>query len=134
MKRNRLSKEKRAEVYAKYNGRCAYCGKEIELKDMQVDHVTAYGQSVYGNDLDHINEMINDGSIDNIENLMPSCRACNYYKNINGIEGFRERILNQLSHTCIDTFQARLAMQYGIIEYKPWDGKFYFEKINDDTL
>lgn len=134
MKRNRLSKEKRAEVYAKYNGRCAYCGKEIELKDMQVDHVTAYGQSVYGNDLDHINEMINDGSIDNIENLMPSCRACNYYKNINGIEGFRERILNQLSHTCIGTFQARLAMQYGIIEYKPWDGKFYFEKINDDTL
>ena len=78
MKRNKLSKETRAKVYAKYNGHCAYCGKEIEMKDMQVDHVTAYGQSVYGNDLDRVNEMINDGSIDNIENLMPSCRACNY--------------------------------------------------------
>lgn len=136
MKRNRLSKEKRAEVYAKYNGRCAYCGKEIELKDMQVDHVTAYAQSIYGTETENekVSEMIGNGSIDDIPNLLPSCRACNYYKNINGIEGFRERILNQLSHTCIGTFQARLAMQYGIIEYKPWDGKFYFEKINDDTL
>lgn len=99
---------------------------------MQVDHVTAYGQSVYGKDIERVNEMIGDWTIDSVDNLMPSCRACNYYKNINGIEGFRERILNQLSHTCIDTFQARLAMQYGIIEHKPWDGKFYFEKFDDN--
>ena len=134
MKRNRLSKEKRAEVYAKYNGHCAYCGKEIELKDMQVDHVTAYARAVYGpkEERDMAGQMISDGSIDNIDNLMPSCRACNFYKGIEDIEGLRDRILTQLSRTCQSSFQTRLAMQYGIIEYKPWDGKFYFEKINDN--
>ena len=33
-----ISKETRHKVYAKYNGRCAYCGRWIEYKDMQVDH------------------------------------------------------------------------------------------------
>ena len=28
----------RKEVLEKYNGHCAYCGKEITLKEMQVDH------------------------------------------------------------------------------------------------
>ena len=26
-------------VYAKYNGHCAYCGCEIDYKDMQIDHI-----------------------------------------------------------------------------------------------
>lgn len=29
----------RKAVYAKYNGHCAYCGRKIEYKDMQVDHL-----------------------------------------------------------------------------------------------
>ena len=33
-----ISKSKREEVYQKYNGHCAYCGREIAYKDMQVDH------------------------------------------------------------------------------------------------
>jgi hypothetical protein len=60
--------------------------------------------------------MIEDGSINNIENLMPACRTCNYYKGVGDIEQFRNRIVNQLDHTCIGTFQARLAIQFGIIE------------------
>lgn len=34
MNRKRL----RELVYQKFDGHCAYCGKKIELKDMQVDH------------------------------------------------------------------------------------------------
>ena len=26
-------------VYAKYKGHCAYCGCELEMKDMQIDHI-----------------------------------------------------------------------------------------------
>ena len=33
-----ISKSKREAVYRKYNGHCAYCGREIAYKDMQVDH------------------------------------------------------------------------------------------------
>lgn len=28
----------RQAVYAKFGGKCAYCGREIAYKDMQVDH------------------------------------------------------------------------------------------------
>lgn len=33
-----ISKSKREAVYRKYDGHCAYCGRKIAHKDMQVDH------------------------------------------------------------------------------------------------
>ena len=128
--RKRIPKEVRQQVYDKYNGHCAYCGKEIEYKDMQVDHIVPYMWSVYGTkeQREPIENMIKVGSMDGIDNLMPSCRACNFYKGMNNIEGFRNRIKEQLQETCKSTFQTRLAMQYGIMTFNEWDGKFYFEK------
>lgn len=34
-----IPKKIRQQVYDKCGGHCAYCGKEIAYKDMQVDHV-----------------------------------------------------------------------------------------------
>lgn len=131
MKRKPLSKDTRLKVYNKFGGHCAYCGKELKLKEMQVDHAVAFAQSWYGTYEERLaaEKMVTDGSIDNLSNLMPSCRACNFYKGGSGIESLRRKILSELEHTCRDSFQTRLAMQYGMIQYKPWDGKFYFEKI-----
>lgn len=130
--RKPIPKKVRQEVYNKYNGHCAYCGREIKYNEMQVDHMTAFAQEWYANKQkrEEVSQMINDGSIDSIDNLMPACRACNFYKSCNDVEGLRYRIQTELEHTCRSTFQTRLAMQYGMIEYKPWDGKFYFEKID----
>ena len=72
----------RQRVYDKYDGHCAYCGREIKMSEMQVDHIIPIAHSILG----------------------------------------------QLDHTCRQSFQVRLAMQYGIIRYEPWDGKFYFER------
>jgi 5-methylcytosine-specific restriction endonuclease McrA len=36
----------REEVYNKCSGHCAYCGKEITIKQMQVDHI----KPLYRND------------------------------------------------------------------------------------
>lgn len=36
-----ISKKTREAVYQKYGGRCAYCGRPIAYKDMQVDHLAA---------------------------------------------------------------------------------------------
>ena len=44
-KHKAIPKRVRLEVYEKCNHRCAYCGCELEYKDMQVDHVT----SLYSN-------------------------------------------------------------------------------------
>ena len=42
-KHKAIPKATREAVYRKYNGHCAYCGCELEYKDMQVDHA----KSVY---------------------------------------------------------------------------------------
>lgn len=36
-----MKKIDRKKVFDKYNGHCAYCGRQIEYKDMQVDHITS---------------------------------------------------------------------------------------------
>ena len=74
-----FSKETRQEVYAKYKGKCAYCGREIAYKDMQVDHFVA-------------KRGWNESGCDDISNLMPACRMCNHYKRANTLETFRRYI------------------------------------------
>lgn len=117
--RKRIPKEIREQVYAKYGGHCAYCGSMIEYKDMQVDHLVSVFSALY-----------DKREVDNsLSNLMPACRQCNHYKDTMNLEQFRKAIKETLSRTCINTYQARLAMKYGIIEHKAWDGLFYFEKL-----
>lgn len=36
-RRKSLPKDMRRKVYEIHDGHCAYCGKEIDIKDMQVD-------------------------------------------------------------------------------------------------
>lgn len=120
-KRKTLTKEDRLKVYNKYNGHCAYCGCELEYKDMQVDHAVA----IQGGH--EANKMLLEGTMNEMDNLMPTCRQCNFYKGTNDIEGFRSQIANTLQHTCIDNFQAKLALKYRIITFNGWNNKFYFE-------
>ena len=39
MKRKRFGKEIRKAVHNKYNRHCAYCGTEIPIFNMQIDHL-----------------------------------------------------------------------------------------------
>ena len=114
--RKAIPKAKRQEVYAKYGGHCAYCGCEIEYKDMQVDHL----QSVR-----------NYGDNTEIENLMPACRMCNYYKDTMSIERFREE-LGQLKKRLGYKFIYRLAKAYGLIVEVDKPIEFYFEKFEEE--
>lgn len=112
MKRKPIPKPVRFKVYEKYNGHCAYCGCELELKDMQVDHI----ESVYWY----------NGAND-IENYNPACRMCNFYKSTMPIEDFRKQ-LGKLTSGLKDIFAYRLAKKYGLIQEVEKPVKFYFEK------
>ena len=35
----KLTKKQRQELYLKYDKKCAYCGKDINYNEMQVDHI-----------------------------------------------------------------------------------------------
>lgn len=112
MARKPIPKNIREQVYRKCNGHCAYCGCKLEYKNMQVDHVI----SVYGN----------DGSND-IENLMPSCRMCNFYKSTFTLDEFRKN-LETLHERLRKPFIYRLALKYGLVEENRKKIKFYFER------
>ena len=117
----------RNEVYKKYSGHCAYCGKELKFKEMQVDHIKAkstnkpIGKDIYGN-------FVYAGN-DDIINLNPSCRRCNHYKRAESLEYFRSMI-KSIHERIHDKYIVRVAEDYGIVQYQKWDGLFYFEKIN----
>lgn len=105
-------------VYNKFNGHCSYCGCLITLKEMQIDHAN----SIYHAGLKGI-------KIDNsLDNLMPSCRQCNFYKHESNIEKFRNKLLSTLQETSKKAFVVKLAIKYGFLQIGDWNGKFYFEK------
>lgn len=119
MKRKSISKATREQVYAKYGGCCAYCGCHLEMNEMQVDHV----DSVYRADY--------EGRVasNEIDNLMPACRQCNFYKGTSTIDEFREKIA-RLYHSVQIGFPVRLANKYGIVSLREWDKLFHFERMS----
>lgn len=122
MKRKPISKNKRRQVFDKYNGHCAYCGCELTMQTMQVDHAYSVFWSEYWDKTQADNSL---------SNLMPACRQCNFYKSDLDIEHFRKH-LSTLMERVEKPFIFRLAEKYGMIEKKVWDGKFYFEKIKSN--
>jgi 5-methylcytosine-specific restriction endonuclease McrA len=106
----KISKENRLVVFLKYGKCCAYCGEDLEYKKMQVDHI----------------EPKHLGGKDEMENYNPSCRECNFYKSTYSIDKFKKQ-LSTITERIKKPFIVRLALKYGIISFKPFDGKFYFE-------
>jgi len=114
-----MKKALRLQVYNKYNGHCAYCGKEIAYKEMQVDHIVPrYYSRYYHTPLEELDRM---------DNYNPSCRACNFRKETLSVEGFRREIALQAERE-MKRFQARMSETYGLLEYHPERKvEFYFE-------
>ena len=104
----------RQAVYNKFEGHCAYCGKKIQYKDMQVDHILPK----------------RSGGTDNIDNLFPTCRRCNHYKRANSIEGFRDLIEKIPSKLMRDNYIFKVGVDYGFWDSKNRKVEFYFEKYN----
>lgn len=111
-----IPKRIRELVYAKCGGHCAYCGREIAYKDMQVDHIKAQYK----------------GGTDEAENLLPACRMCNFRKQTLSVEQFRREIKDQCNGLFERSFQARMSLAYGLIERVDKPIVFYFEKLNSE--
>ncbi|HEO3401827.1 HNH endonuclease [Streptococcus constellatus] len=116
IKRKHISKTMRLQVLQKYNHHCAYCGCEISFKSMRVDHFLP----------------LQKGGLDEVGNYMPACHQCNHYKSVFTIEQFRNN-LKSVHERLLLPFLPRLCEKYGIIAIKPFDGKFYFEKLEEKT-
>lgn len=122
MKHKTIPKRVRELVYKKYDGHCAYCGCELEYKEMQVDHINSIYRAVY----------MHEGVDENINNYMPSCRQCNFYKSTFTLEKFRERLSDTLIKNLQKKFNYKLALKYGLISENVKPVEFYFERIEKE--
>lgn len=117
-----FTKKIREQIHAKYGGKCAYCGKDIEYKQMQLDHIHCQNRFVNG-------ETKGILDINNIDNLNPSCRRCNFRKSTFTVEQFREQIALQCQRLKRDSSQYSIAIDYGMITETSKPILFYFETV-----
>lgn len=116
-----FSKKIRGIVHSKYDGHCAYCGCEITVNEMEIDHIIPkyhIGEGYVEVDYDR----------DNLINLNPACRDCNRYKDTFTVGKFREQL-----QTIIDRLRQkwifRIALKYELINVNNFKVKFYFEQL-----
>ena len=112
IKRKKLTKQERLDIYNKYNGRCGYCGEKINIKDMQVDHIVA----------------LRVGGTDTLDNMICACRSCNHYKSTYTLEVFEKQLQEIPNRLIRDSVIFRIALRYGLIEIKDKKVEFYFKK------
>ena len=115
-----------------YDGHCAYCGKAIEYKDMQVDHIVPKNRGMYSRWDEKQGKWVVTQGEDCLDNYMPACRACNFRKRDMTLEQFRAEIKRQAVGLLSGAakFQVKMSIAYGLI-VPQFDREvvFYFEKV-----
>lgn len=104
----------RIRVHAKYGGCCAYCGVEISLLGMQIDHIVARAH----------------GGANVFENLNPACASCNKFKTVWSLEEFRAELAAQVDRARRGSLNFRLAERFGLVRVVSTDVVFHFERTD----
>ncbi|MFA5322553.1 MAG: HNH endonuclease [Smithella sp.] len=115
-------------VHQKYNGHCAYCGREITAKEMHIDHIIPKFHN--REDLGFLvvdGHKFTDYKVNDTENLNPACRVCNLWKSTHTIEEFRHELEMQISRLRQYSASFRLAERYNLITPTDNEVIFYFE-------
>lgn len=113
----------RISVHNKYGKRCAYCGTEIELNQMQVDHlIPQYWLTLP-------NPKVTKEQVYCFANLMPACRPCNKNKDTYPLEVWREMLHSQVDRLRKYQSTFRIAERFGLVKEIKKEIVFYFETI-----
>lgn len=124
MKRKTIPKKVREAVYNKYDGHCAYCGKELEPKGWQLDHLIPVQRERF--------KKYSEEEIECFENYVPSCRRCNHYKRAHSLEVFRKYIEEIPAKLYRDNYIYKVGLDYGLVEAHERKIKFYFEWLEEN--
>ena len=108
----KLSSEQRKTVYDRYDGHCAYCGREISLSQMEI---SAISRKQYSQKKD-------------LNLILPSCRICNRGRKIKSIPQYKLEI--RTSHEILMRYQSIycLALRFNKVQWNGDDFNFYFEQ------
>ena len=115
--RKKLTKAERQAVYDKMEGHCAYCGCEISLQTMRVDHIVP----------------LRKGGPDTMDHMWPACRSCNHYKHTLTVEQFRQEVSKAPNRLMRYDTAYRLAVRFGLLVLNRKPVTFYFERKEGDS-
>lgn len=129
-----MTKKDRQLIFDKYNGRCAYCGCELQ-KGWHVDEIEPIRREwEYINDNTGVWKKKYTGCVHperlHINNQNPSCPSCNINKHSESLESFRNAIKGYMKHLNEVSTQYKIAKRYGLVVETDIEVKFYFETIN----
>ncbi len=137
-----MKKKDRQLIFDKYNGKCAYCGCDLE-KGWHVDEIEPIrrgweyktdenGKRIWNeqkNDWEKINTMMHPERL-HTDNQNPACASCNINKHSDSLEDFRTRIKQFVESLNKYSVQYKIAKRYGLVIETGIEVKFYFETID----
>ena len=121
MARKAIPKKTREAVYNKYGGHCAYCGKMLEPKGWQLDHLIPIQRERFGR--------YTEEQIECFDNYLAACRRCNLYKRAHSLEVFRKYIEEIPRKLRERNYIYKVGLDYNLVEEHPHKIEFYFEKV-----
>lgn len=144
-------------IFNKYEGRCAYCGNELQ-KGWHVDEIEPYirkrkyvpahwddkSKPLCEDESDYKNskyrqwiegKWVFDGyefpERLHVGNQNPSCASCNINKHGMDLESFRNSILAFMKHLNNISVQYKIAKRYGLVKEDIKPVVFYFETFKN---
>lgn len=153
------TKKQREIIFNKYNGKCAYCGVNLQ-KGWHIDELLPVRRNfkytkagfyhkvtkelkpishVAKNDPDYEwkdSKLVPDGMEHperlTIDNQMPSCPSCNINKHSMSLEDFRGLIEGFMYHLNEISTQYKIAKRYGLVKENIKPIVFYFESFTNE--
>lgn len=137
-----MNPAQRLALFNKYGGNCAYCGQSLPEKGWHADHIEAIVRDFEWKKVENdprgwSHRAVQTGTCAHpermrIDNLNPSCRACNINKSSMSLEHWRG-MLEQLIRVLRDNYAPfRHAERFGLVAVAETKVVFYFEKLLDE--
>jgi len=123
------SKRQKEALRAKFDGRCAYCGNQLDK--MHADHMEPVGRvdkDPWSRPLPAAERRLHNPERNVVSNMMPACAPCNLHKGGYRLEQWREYLQRSAEIVRKQTSTFRAAERFGVITVSDAPITFYFER------
>lgn len=122
----RLTKAQRRDLFAKFGGKCAYCGCPLGER-WHADHIESVGR------MDWLGREPMRPERHTVENHNPSCAPCNISKGPMPLEAWRDWLAGHVNSLNRHHSIYRLCKAFGLVAETGAPVVFYFERAKDPT-
>ena len=124
------SKRQKEALRAMFDGRCAYCGNEMDR--MHCDHVEPVKRvhtDPWSNPLPAAEKHLLKPERNVVGNMMPACAPCNLHKGGYTLEQWRKYLQRSAEIVRKQTSTFRAGERFGVITVNEAPITFYFERL-----